>query len=705
MLDHGCAVTVGSSIHLPFHPIGHQFPQTLDVVMHSMNGPRLAPGSIVWQPSPQAAAQTQLAQFMQLVRTRYGMTIDSYEDLHAFSVTRLEDFWRTVWDFARIIGDPGPAPYLRLREGTIEGATWFPSARLNIAENMLRGATEALAVIALDEAGSEQTFSRQQLRDAVSRTMQAMRASGIGPGDRVVAYLPNALEILVAAIACLALGAVWSSCAPNLAPQAVLDRWRQISPKLLLVTDEVLYGGKTRDCLAASMEIARGLPSIERVIGIAHGKPNPFPETVRLWDDWTGDFVAQPLRFERFAFEHPAFVLFSSGTTGAPKCITHGCGGALLVHAVDRLLHLDVHAGDRIFEATNPGWMMWNYLITALAWDSTVILYDGSPVHPAVRVLADIADRYRIAFFGIPTSLVHEWMKSDLDLRTSHDLRSVRAMTVGGSTLDWNAWEYLYRHVNSDMHFSSPSGGTDILAFFVGGNPIGPCRVGETQVAGLGRALDVLDEKGRPIRGQPGELVCTRPLPSMPVCFWGDEGGQRYHQAYFDRFPGIWHHGDWVEVTINGGFRILGRSDSTLNINGVRFGPQELYKQLFRFAQIVDAVAVEQLSANGSRLLLFLQLGEGAVLDGALEHEIRSAIIENASAQFVPALIVAAPDLPRVLSGKVSEVAVKHAVNGRRVTNTDSLANPESLRYFQAFAAQGEKLALPDHGGATPDHF
>jgi acetoacetyl-CoA synthetase len=666
---------------------------------------QLKSGSIVWQPTPDAAKSTNMARFMRFVEESSGNRIRSYEELHHFSTTQLEEFWLCVWKFARVIGEVGAPPYLVLQPGTIEGARWFPNATLNIAENMLRGEPSRLAILAMDEAGRERQLTLQELRAQVSRVMQALRSSGVMPGDRVAGYLPNTIETVVACIATLAIGAVWSSCAPNLAPSAVLDRFGQIEPKALFVTNSILYGEKRRDCTDSVRELLATLPSVQCVVSVPTNvfEEKEFPPSVVQWDRWLEKFQPEPQTFERFPFAHPAFILFSSGTTGAPKCITHGCGGALLVHAVDRLLHEDVSPGDRIFETTNPGWMMWNYLVTTLAWESTIVLYDGSPIHPSISRIADVAQRFKINRLGVPTPIVHEWMNQPLSLRGSHNLSSVKSMTVTGAKLHAEAWGYLYRNVNSDMHLSSPSGGTEILSFFSGGNPMGPCRVGEIQVIGLGRAVKVLDEDGAPVAGEPGELVCIRPLPSMPVKFWGDSDGSRYHDTYYSTYPGIWRHGDWAEITPHGGVVMHGRSDSTLKVNGVRLGPSEIYKQINRLDGVVDAVVVELNNGGASSIALFVQLAAGQELTATLAETMRKAIAKNVSAQFVPSLIVQAPDLPRVLSGKVSEMAVKNAVNGQIVTNVSALANPASLEFFYAFSTS---ISLPaSAGGVCPTNL
>ncbi len=638
----------------------------------------------LWQPSPERIAGANMTAFTRLLESRFGVDLPDYAALHDFSIDRMADFWSAVWDYCGVIAETRGEAVL-IDGDRMPGARFFPDARLNFAENLLRRRDESPAIIFRAEDRVERQMSWRELHDTVSRLAQALKAAGVGPGDRCAGFVPNMPESVVAMLATASLGAVWTSCSPDFGVQGVLDRFGQVAPKVLFTADGYYYAGKSHRSLDRVAEVLDGLPSVERVVVVPLLSDTPDVSTVSKAErlsDFLSPYQAGDIAFRRMPFNAPLYVLYSSGTTGVPKCILHGAGGTLLQHLKEQRLHSDVKPGDRVFYFTTCGWMMWNWLVTALASEATLVLYDGSPFHPDGTVLFDYADAQRISFFGTSAKYIDAVAKAGLKPVDTNDLSSVRTLASTGSPLAPEGFDYVYRHVKKDVCLSSIAGGTDIVSCFVLGNPAGPVWRGEIQVPGLGMAVDVFDENGGSLTGEKGELVCTRPFPSMPLGFWDDEAGERYHSAYFERFPGVWHHGDFIERTGHGGFIIYGRSDATLNPGGVRIGTAEIYRQVERVDEVVESIAIGQDWQGDVRVVLFVRLRDGVTLDDGLRDRIRRQIRANCTPRHVPARIVQIGDIPRTKSGKITELAVRDVVHGRVVKNQEALANPQALELF-----------------------
>ena len=638
----------------------------------------------LWTPSAQRIAQTNMTAFMQTVAARFGVPVPSYEALHRFSIDRNADFWQTMWDVGGILGEKGERTVER--PGEMPGARYFPDGRINFAENVLKRRDDAPAILFNGEGQRHRTLTFGQLARDVSAFAAALRRAGIRPGDRVAGYIPNMPEAIIAGLGAAAVGAVWSSCSPDFGVQGVLDRFGQIQPRVIVSADGYFYGGKAHDSLARLAEVVRALPSVEHAVVVPFVHERPDVGAVRSahrWSDFVGDVPTQAMTFERFPFNHPLYILYSSGTTGVPKCIVHGVGGTLIQHLKEHQLHCDIHPDDRVFYFTTCGWMMWNWLVTVLASNATILLYDGSPFHPTGNVLFDFADATGMTLFGTSAKFIDAVSKAALAPIDTHDLASVRTMTSTGSPLAPESFDFVYSKIKRDIHLASISGGTDIVSCFVGGNPIAPVWRGEIQGAALGMKVEVFDEKGRVVTGEKGELVCTMPFPSMPVGFWNDPDGRRYHAAYFERYPNVWHHGDYVELTGHGGMIIYGRSDAVLNPGGVRIGTAEIYRQVEQLEEIVESLVIGQRWDNDERIVLFVRLRDGEPLTAALEDRIRRRIRENTTPRHVPARIVRVNEIPRTKSGKIVELAVREVVHGREVKNREALANPEALEQFK----------------------
>jgi len=637
-----------------------------------------------WTPDPARVSGSRMTAFTREAERRAGRTFASYADLHRWSIASSEAFWPLVWEFCGVIGDRGT--HVAADIDRMPGARFFPDARLNFAENLLRREDDGPAMIATTETGADRMISWAALSRDVRRAAEALRRAGVGHGDRVCGVMANVPEAIVAALAASAIGAVWSSCSPDFGVQGIVDRFGQIEPVALLTVDGYRYGGKRFDCLAKCREVADRIPSIRtRIVVPLAGGDGTLPGAVE-WNSFLesgGDGLST---FDRFPFNDPLYILYSSGTTGVPKCIVHGAGGTLLQHLKEHQLHADVRSGDRVFYFTTCGWMMWNWLVTALASEATLVLYDGSPLHPDARVLFDLADRAGVTLFGTSAKYIDAVRKSGLRPRETHDLRSVRTITSTGSPLALESFDFVYADIKTDVHLASISGGTDIASCFVGGNPNAPVWSGEIQAAGLGMSVEIFDDAGRPLADEAGELVCTASFPSMPVGFWNDPDGSKYRAAYFERFPGVWHHGDWARRTEHGGFIIFGRSDATLKPGGVRIGTAEIYRQVEQLPEVLESLAVGQQWNNDERIVLFVRLAPGAVLDDAMRKRIAERIRTNASPRHVPARIIAVADIPRTKSGKIVELAVRNVIHGRAVTNREALANPEALDAFRDLA-------------------
>ena len=639
----------------------------------------------LWTPSAERIAGANLTAFMARVARRRGLALPDYAALRAWSVAEPGAFWSEIWDECGVIAESRGERALA-DGGLMPGARFFPDAKLNFAENLLRRRDRALAIRFWGEDCVQRSLSYAELYEQVSQLARVLRGLGVGIGDRVAGYLPNMPEAVIAMLATTAIGAVWSSASPDFGVQGVLDRFGQIEPKVLFAADGYFYGGKAFDGLEKLRGIVKGLPSVGRTIVVPYTTDRPNLTglaNAALWDEALAGIEAAPIVFERLPFNHPVCILYSSGTTGVPKCIVHGAGGTLLQHLKEHRLHCDIKPGDRVFYYTTLGWMMWNWLVTALASEATLLLYDGSPFHPSGNVLFDLADAEEMTFFGTSAKYIDALHKQGYHPGHSHKLASLRTIASTGSPLAPESFEYVYRSIKADVHLASIAGGTDLISCFMLGVPTQPVWRGEIQARGLGMAVEVFDDMGRPLRGEKGELVCTKPFPSMPVGFWNDPEGAKYHTAYFDRFPGVWCHGDFVELSEHDGIIIYGRSDATLNPGGVRIGTSEIYRQVEKLESVVESLCVGQQWDGDVRVVLFVRLREGVALTPELETAIKRQIRDGASPRHVPAKIVQVTDIPRTKSGKITELAVRDILHGRPVKNAEALANPEALELFR----------------------
>ncbi|MEX2254719.1 MAG: acetoacetate--CoA ligase [Acidimicrobiia bacterium] len=641
----------------------------------------------LWEPSPARVAASNLHAFTAQASTQWEVPLDGFPALHEWSVARPDQFWATVWASTGVIGEagevvvvPDPTDMWRSR--------FFPDGSLSFSENLLRRADDSTAILFAREDGTRAAMTWGELDAVVSRLQQALHAAGVGSGDRVAAWLPNAPEAYALMLATASIGAVFSSCSPDFGTAGVVDRFGQIAPTVLVAVDGYHYDGKQHDCLARLREITEQLPPLRACVVLGYVDDSPdlagLADAV-AWEEWLAPYRSAPVEHTRVPFDHPLYVLYSSGTTGLPKCIVHRSGGILLKHLVEHRLHCDVKPDDRVFYFTTTGWMMWNWLASGLASEAALVVYDGSPVHDGGRVLWDLADETGVTLFGTSAKYLDSCHKLGLRPRETHDLASVRTITSTGSPLVDEGFEYVYDEVKRDVHLASISGGTDLCGCLVAGDPTSPVWAGEIQRAGLGMAIDVFDDDGSPLAtGQAGELVCSAPFPSMPIGFWDDPGDARYRAAYFERFPGVWHQGDFAEQTEHGGFVIHGRSDATLNPGGVRIGTAEIYRQVDALDEVLESLVIAQPWDADVRVVLFVVLRDGVELGDELEQTIRARLRTGASPRHVPTRIVAVSDLPRTRSGKLSELAVRDVVEGRTVKNVDALANPESLDQFRA---------------------
>jgi acetoacetyl-CoA synthetase len=607
---------------------------------------------------------------------------DDYTALYDWSIESPAEFWAAVWTFC---GIRAVTPYESvLRDGTrMPGAKWFDGARLNFAANLLEHDADGTAIIFANEREERATVSWPELRSQVASVAAHLRALGVGKGDRVAAFIANRPEAVVAMLATASLGAAWSSCSPDFGVDAVLDRFGQIAPKVLFATDGYFYNGKVIDSMATVRAAAARLPSLTDVVIVPYANAKPDLRSLRsarLFDTLLEAHAT--LEYEPVAFDDPLYILYSSGTTGVPKCIVHGVGGTLLQHRKEHVLHTDIHRGDVVFYFTTCGWMMWNWLVSALASGATLVLYDGAPLYPDPGILWRLAERERIDIFGTSAKYLSALEKSGYEPRTERSLPALRSILSTGSPLAPASFDYVYCSIKADVQLASISGGTDLISCFALGNPLLPVHRGELQCRGLGMKVEIFAEDGRSVRGQKGELVCTAPFPSMPLGFWNDADGRKYRAAYFERFPNVWHHGDYAELTARGGIVMHGRSDAVLNPGGVRIGTAEIYRIVEQFAEIAESIVVGQEWGDDTRVVLFVRLQPGAVLDAALERRLRQAIKERASPRHVPAKILAVADIPRTMNGKIVELAVREAIHGRPVGNRDALANPQALDYF-----------------------
>jgi acetoacetyl-CoA synthetase len=639
----------------------------------------------VWVPSTERIAGSNLSRFLHYVNATLGKSFHSYPPLYQWSVEEPEAFWPAVWTFCDIRAS---RLWDRVLSGgnTMPGAKWFPGARLNFAENLLRRNDEKPAIVFQGEARIRKQLNYAELNQSVAALASAMRASGIRPGDRVAGFIPNIPEAIIAMLAASSLGAVWSSCSPDFGVNGALERFGQIEPRLLFCADGYFFKGRAIDSLQRVRDISQRLPSVERVVVVPCLRPSPDIGSVKngvLFDGFLRGHSGEALSFEPLPFDHPLYIVYSSGTTGLPKCIVHGAGGTLLQHLKELVLHTDLKEEDRIFYYTTCGWMMWNWLVSSLATGSTVMLYDGSPWYPAPDTLLEYAASEQITHFGVSAKYLSALEKSGAKPIRTHALHALKTILSTGSPLLPESFDYVYRDIKSDVQLSSISGGTDILSCFALGNPLLPVYRGELQCRGLGMKVAVYDEAGRSLADEPGELVCEAPAPSMPVCFWNDEGNRRYMAAYFERFPGVWAHGDYARLTGHGGMIIYGRSDAVLNPGGVRIGTAEIYRQVEKLDGVMESIAVSQDWQGDVRIILFVKLRDSLILTHELVARIKAAIRKNTTPHHVPAKIIQVSDIPRTLNGKIVELAVRNAIHHKAVANTEALANPEALDLYR----------------------
>ena len=646
--------------------------------------------SPLWTPSEERKQQANITRFIKQVNTRYELNVNSYADLYRWSVESILDFWTAMWDFAeikfslrydRVIDDLSKFP----------GAKWFPGARLNFAENLLRYRDDQIAFIFRSEIQTSKRMTYAELYDEVARLAHSLKENGVGVGDRVVGYMPNLIETAIAMLAATSLGATWSSCAPDIGPSAAVERLGQVEPKIMITADGYFYKGKAFDTLQHAAEVAKGIPSLNKVIVVSYTQERPnitwIPNSIHYVDFLSKENNLE-IEFEQLAFDHPLYIMFSSGTTGKPKCMVQGYG-VLINHLKELLLHTDLKRSDKIMYITSCSWMMWNWLLSSLAVGATIVLYDGNPNYPDPGAMWKLIEEEEITIFGCSASYIHFLKKENVSPGNDYDLSSLREISQTGSPLSSEGFEYVYSQIKSDLHFNSISGGTDINGCFAAGSAILPVYAGELQSAGLAMKIKAYDEKGSPVLDEQGELVCEAPSPSMPLYFWNDPDGLKYHHAYFDVYPGVWRHGDYILIHGDtGGITFYGRSDAVLKPSGVRIGTAEIYAQMEKLPEIADSLAVGQNYHEDQRVILFVKLSPGYNLTNDLQDKIRRTLRENASPRHVPALILDTPDIPYTLNMKKVESAVTNIINGRAVSNRDALINPGSLEYYEQILPQ-----------------
>jgi len=636
--------------------------------------------SVLWEPDQNKIKQATLTRFIDFVNQTSNRQLQDYEQLYRWSVIEKERFWSLLWDFCDVIGYKGES--ILVNGDAIEKAVWFPEARLNFAQNLLRERSDRIAIYFQAEDRLTQQLSFNQLYLQVAAVAGWLRKQGVQSGDRVAAYLPNIPQTVVAMLAATSLGAIWTSTSPDFGVDSVVDRFVKTQPKILFTVDGYFYNGKTIDIRPKVSAIQERLPSLLQTVEI------PFAmlegaSTGLSWNTLLEQNQAVEIEFEQTGFNHPLYIMYSSGTTGKPKCITHKAGGVLLQHLKEHRLHSDIQKGDRAFYFTTCGWMMWNWLVSALATQATLVLYDGAPFYPDGNVLWDYADRVDMTLFGTSAKYIDALKKAQLVPKLSHRLQSLKTICSTGSVLAPESFDYVYDAIKQDVNLASISGGTDIVSCFVLGNPILPVYRGESQCRGLGMAVEVFNAEGAAVVEQKGELVCSNSFPSQPLCFWGDESGEKYHAAYFSEFPNVWHHGDYVRLTRHGGMVIYGRSDATLNPGGVRIGTAEIYRHVEQIPEVVESIVIGQDWDNDVRVVLFVVLKPGLELDKALIERIRSTIKTNCTPRHMPARIIQVAEIPRTKSGKIVELAVREVVHNRAVKNIGALANPRALELYR----------------------
>ena len=637
----------------------------------------------LWQPTEERINQSNMGRFQRAVAQQTGLPISDYKSLYQWSIDHPEAFWASLWQHSEVSASE---PFHRVLSNAAQfpGASWFEGARLNFAENLLRVRSNKVALISRLENGQRSTTTYLELYQQVAQCAAAMRAMGVVCGDRVAGFMPNVSQTVVAMLAATSVGAIWSSCSPDFGINGVMDRFGQIKPKLLFGCNGYFYNGKIIDSTATLTQICDNIDSIEQLVMVpVVDLNNSPPDGSLLFEDFLITENTPELIFEQLPFDHPLYIMYSSGTTGVPKCIVHGAGGTLLQHLKEHRLHVNLKPEDVLFFYTTCGWMMWNWLVSGLASEATLVLYDGSPFYPQPQSLIDMAQEEQVSVFGTSAKYIAALQKADVKPMRSHQLPALHTILSTGSPLSHESFRYVYSDVKTDVCLASISGGTDILSCFVLGNPCLPVWEGEIQCRGLGMAVDIWNDSGESVVGEKGELVCTKPFPNAPIYFWNDEHNNKYLNAYFDLYPGVWAQGDYGEITHNGGMIIHGRSDAVLNPGGVRIGTAEIYRQVEKIDDIVDSICIGQDWQDDVRVVLFVVLKSDVTLTPALENTIRTTIRQETTPRHVPAKIVAVADIPRTISGKIVELAVRKVVHNETVTNTDALANPEALDYFR----------------------
>ena len=644
-------------------------------------------GKLLYEPSEERKKQANITRFISFVNEKYGLTIDSYDELYDWSIEKIPVFWETMWEF---FGIKASRRYDEVVDDLTKfpGAQWFGGARLNFAENLLRYRDDHTAFIFKGETQKSARMTYTELYKSVARLVKSLRGIGVKPGDRVAAYMPNLMETAIAMLAATSIGAVWSSCATDLGAQATLDRLGQIEPKVLFMVDGYFYKGKSFNSLTNAGEIARGIPSLEKVIVVHYAGEKPgishIPNSV-YYDQFTSWEEQPEIQFEQLPFDYPVFIMFSSGTTGKPKCMVQGAGGILINHLKELMLHTDLKREDTIFYITTCSWMMWNWLLSSLAAGATMVLYDGNPSYPDPSAMWKLIQDEKITIFGTSASYINYCRSQGLKPGRDYDLSSLREISQTGSALSAEGFEYVYKAIKEDLHFNSVSGGTDINGCFAIGSPTLPVYAGELQRWGLGMKMNCYDEKGKPVLDQTGELVCEAPIPPMPLYFWNDPDGERYKEAYFSVYPNVWRHGDYIMIhSDTRGITFFGRSDAVLKPSGVRIGTAEIYNEVEKLEEIADSLAIGQDWKGDQRVILFVKLAEGCALTEEFKNKIRKTLRENASPRHVPARIIEVPDIPYTLNMKKVEIAVTNIIHNRPVLNRDALINPESLDYYES---------------------
>lgn len=637
----------------------------------------------LWQPSRERIENANITAFAEFVSKQQGISLCDYSDLYAWSIAFPEQFWLAVWGFTQIIGEFKGA--IVVDRDKMPGAQWFPYSTLNFAENLLRQRGGDCAIIFQGEDRDRKELSYDELYAQVSRFAQALRAAGVVSGDRIVGYLPNMPETIIALLAAASIGAIWSSCSPDFGIQGVLDRFGQIKPKVLIGVDGYFYNGKVLDVRDKLQAVVEQLPSLEKVVIIPYVLQNPTFEDIskaEILDQFVAPFESKQIVFEILPFNHPLYILYSSGTTGVPKCMIHGAGGTLIQHLKELVLHVDLKPGDRLFYFTTCGWMMWNWMVTALAAGATLLLYDGSPFYPDGNVLFDFAEKESITVFGTSAKYIDAVNKAGLEPKKNHDLSNLKSILSTGSPLVPESFDFVYDKIKTDICLSSIAGGTDIVSCFMVGSPTLPVWRGEAQCRALGLKVEVYDDDGQSVIQEKGELVCANSFPSMPIGFWNDPDGKKYRSAYFEKFPGVWCHGDYVELTEHDGVIIYGRSDAVLNPGGVRIGTAEIYRQAEQIDEVIESLVIGQKWQGDTRIVLFVRLRDGFQLNDELVTRIKQQIRRNATPRHVPAKIIQVSDIPRTRSGKIVELAVAKIVHGEQIKNKEALANPAALNLF-----------------------